>query len=170
VPDGVELALKHHLPRAVIDVIQQHHGTTLVRYFYQRAIDASRAPFTGQPGAAPAAFASPDETEFRYDGPKPLTKESAIISLADGVEATSRSLREVGADQLHELIDRIVDERISDGQLDEAPLTLEEITRIKNSFQFTLLNMLHSRVAYPPASDPGGRTPAPEDKKITVAK
>ena len=158
VPDGVELALKHHLPRAVIDVIQQHHGTTLVRYFYQRAVEASREPFPagarkrgpvadGQPPAPPTL--PPEEAAFRYDGPKPQFKESAIISLADGVEATSRSLRQITADQIQETINRIVGERIADGQLDEAPLTLEEITRIKNSFQFTLLNMLHSRIAYP---------------------
>jgi len=158
VPDGVELALKHHLPRAVIDVIQQHHGTTLVRYFYQRAVEASREPFPagarkrgpvadGQP-PAPTTL-PPEEAAFRYDGPKPQFKESAIISLADGVEATSRSLRQITADQIQETINRIVGERIADGQLDEAPLTLEEITRIKNSFQFTLLNMLHSRIAYP---------------------
>ena len=158
VPDGVELALKHHLPRAVIDVIQQHHGTTLVRYFYQRAVEASREPFPagarkrgpvadGQPPAPTTP--PPEEAAFRYDGPKPQFKESAIISLADGVEATSRSLRQITADQIQETINRIVGERIADGQLDEAPLTLEEITRIKNSFQFTLLNMLHSRIAYP---------------------
>ena len=164
VPDGVELAHKHNLPRAVVDVIQQHHGTTLVRYFYQRAIEASRAPFTGTPrkrgtvtelpppAPVPPA-AAPDEAIYRYDGPRPQSKESAIISLADGVEATSRSLRQVTAGDLQETINRIVGERIAEGQLDEAPLTLEEITRIKNSFQFTLLNMLHSRVAYPPASD-----------------
>jgi len=158
VPDGIELALKHHLPRAVIDVIQQHHGTTLVRYFYQRAVEASREPFPagarkrgpvadGQPPAPTTP--PPEEAAFRYDGPKPQFKESAIISLADGVEATSRSLRQITADQIQETINRIVGERIADGQLDEAPLTLEEITRIKNSFQFTLLNMLHSRIAYP---------------------
>lgn len=162
VPDGVELALKHHLPRAVIDVIQQHHGTTLVRYFYQRAIEESRAPFAaaprkrGQPEGPPpsTAAALPDPSAYRYDGPKPQFKESAIISLADGVEATTRSLRQVSAEDLHQTIDRIVGDRIADGQLDEAPLTLEEITRIKNSFQFTLLNMLHSRVAYPPVEKP----------------
>jgi putative nucleotidyltransferase with HDIG domain len=172
VPDGVELAHRHHLPRTVIDVIQQHHGTTLVRYFYQRAIEESRAPFVtittrkrggpveiSNPGAtAPFISPPPDELPFRYDGPKPQCKESAIISLADGVEATTRSLRQVRAEDLQETINRIVADRISDGQLDEAPLTLEEITKIKNSFQFTLLNMLHSRVAYPtpekPASDP----------------
>jgi putative nucleotidyltransferase with HDIG domain len=165
VPDGVELAHKHHLPRAVVDVIQQHHGTTLVRYFFQRAIDASRAPFGGGsrkrgvapelPGPTPAQPTAglPNEADFRYDGPKPLFKESAIISLADGVEAATRSLRQVRADDLREIIERIVGERIIEGQLDEAPLTLEEITRIKNSFQFTLLNMLHSRVAYPPPNE-----------------
>jgi membrane-associated HD superfamily phosphohydrolase len=96
------------------------------------------------------------EEQFRYDGPRPQFKESAIISLADGVEATTRSLRQVGPEQLQDLINRIIADRIADGQLDEAPLTLEEITRIKNSFQFTLLNMLHGRVAYPtsaPAED-----------------
>jgi putative nucleotidyltransferase with HDIG domain len=162
VPDGVELAQKHHLPRAVIDVIQQHHGTTLVRYFYQRALESSRAPFAtltrkrGTPldvamsDDAPAQRPLPDQQMYRYEGPKPQFKESAIISLADGVEATTRSLRQVRAEDLQETINRIINERITDGQLDDAPLTLEEITRIKNSFQFTMLNMLHSRVAYPP--------------------
>src|SRR5581483_11400382 len=186
VADGVELAQKHRLPRAVVDVIQQHHGTTLVRYFYQRAVEQSRPPFAGRtgagtkapgadaipPGSSPAPFsllptptALPSEAAFRYDDPRPQFKESAIISLADGVEAAARSLREVRSEQLHALINRIVDDRIADGQPDESPVTLEEITRIKNSFQFTLLNMLHARVAYPqledsttPAGEAGGAT------------
>lgn len=161
VPDGVELAQKHRLPRAVIDVIQQHHGKTLVQYFYQRAIEESRPPFAkptarktpADPGPAPASV-FPDEQIYRYEGPKPQFKESAIISLADGVEATSRSLSHTTAEAIQETINRIVDERIADGQLDEAPLTLVEITRIKNSFQFTLLNMLHARIAYPTAETP----------------
>jgi putative nucleotidyltransferase with HDIG domain len=172
VPDGVELAQKHHLPRAVVDVIKQHHGTTLVRYFYQRAVEASRVPFAAVTRkrlnpldlATPVTTATvaplPDEQVFRYDGPRPQFKESAIISLADGVEATTRSLRQVRAEELTETINRIVGERITDGQLDDAPLTLEEITRIKNSFQFTLLNMLHSRVAYPPAEKPAAEANA----------
>lgn len=175
--DGVELAHKHNLPRAVIDVIRQHHGTSLVRYFYQLALDQSRAPFAspGSPAKrrapvksadAPTPFPSPleakieiqnskiSETAFRYDGPRPQFKESAVISLADGLEAASRSLRTATPEALHELIARIVQDRIADGQLDESPLTFEEITKIKNSFQFTLLNMLHSRVAYPPGEQP----------------
>lgn len=139
VADGVELARKHQLPQAVLDVIRQHHGTTLVRYFYQRAAAASGAN-------------APDETPFRYEGPRPRSKESAIISLADGVEAASRSLRHVQAEDVDAIVQRIVGERLADGQLDEAQLTLDEIGRIKNSFQFTLLNMLHSRVAYPPVT------------------
>lgn len=158
VTDGVELALKYHLPNAVIDVIQQHHGTTLVQYFYQRALAQCGAGPTKDSGST-AAGARPSptvlvpEAMYRYDGPRPQSKESAIISLADCVEAASRSLRQTTPGQLSELIDRIVHHRIDDGQLDEAPLTFVEITRIKNSFQFTLLNMLHGRVAYPPVTE-----------------
>ena len=176
VSDGVELAQKNHLPRAVIDVIEQHHGTTLVRYFYQRAVAQSRAPFTCNPkpgkgnadrGDSSDHSGSPSvpEADFRYDGPRPQSKESAIISLADGVEAASRSLRQTTPAQLSELIDRIVRDRIEDGQLEEAPLTFLELTRIKNSFQFTLLNMLHGRVAYPPAVE---TPPANEPPAITA--
>jgi len=164
VADGVDLAHKHNLPRAIVDVIQQHHGTTLVRYFYERAVVESRAPFAPknsplERGGAERRGVSAGtplvlETEFRYDGPRPQFKESAVISLADGVEAASRSLRTATPEALRELIDRIVRERIDEHQLDEAPLTFEEITKIKNSFQFTLLNMLHSRVAYPASEVP----------------
>jgi cyclic-di-AMP phosphodiesterase PgpH len=168
VSDGVELAEKHNLPRSVSDVIQQHHGTTVIRFFYQRAIEKSRSLESSPPpdAEAPAPEAPvPDENAFRYDGPRPQFKESAIISLADGVEASTRSMRQVDPQQLQELIDRIVNDRIADGELDEAPVTLEEITRIKNSFQFTLLNMLHSRVAYPPANT---TTPAPGPTPVPV--
>ena len=172
--DGVELAHQHNLPRAVVDVIRQHHGTSLVRYFYQLAVDRSAAPFAAPakrrstakitelptPLAAPLeAKAEParskiPESAFRYNGPRPRFKESAVISLADGLEAASRSLRQATPEALHDLIARIVNERIADGQLDEAPLTFEEITKIKNSFQFTLLNMLHARIAYPAGEAP----------------
>ncbi len=164
VSDGVVLAQRHNLPRAVLDAIQQHHGTTLVRYFYDRAVQATLSPFSRAPSARPIASSNPtapspaalvpDEAAFRYDGPKPQFKESAILSLADGLEAATRSLRQVNAGELQLTINRVVGERIIDGQLDDAPLTLEEITRVKNSFQFTLLNMLHTRVAYPAGEKP----------------
>jgi hypothetical protein len=147
VADGVELAARHHLPRAVVDVIRQHHGTTLVRFFYERALALSQSPF---PGVDPPKV--PD-TPYRYDGPKPQFKESAVVSLADGVEAVTRSVRTITMEKLSARIDRLVADRVADGQLDEAPLTFEDLAKIRNSFTFTLLNMLHSRVAYSPAGE-----------------
>ncbi len=181
VKDGVDLALKHKLPRMVVDVIQQHHGTTLIRYFFQRALADKRPAGTGQtnpaflrggemrdtlggtaPGLEPVR---PCESTYRYDGPRPQFKESAIIHLADAVEAASRSMRKVTPQHLGELIDQVFHERMEDGQLDEAPVTLEDLSKIKSSFTFTLLNMLHSRVAYAPAEglpakDPKAQQPA----------
>ena len=167
VADGVELAQRHNLPRAVVDAIRQHHGTSLVRYFYDRAIEETRGGSARGRGArreaaeaAKAAARPVDEAAFRYDGPKPQSREAAIISLADGVEAASRSLKQFGAEELQQIITRIVGERIAEGQLDESPLTLEEITRIRNSFQFTLLNMLHARIAYPTPEKPAAEAGA----------
>jgi putative nucleotidyltransferase with HDIG domain len=142
VEKGVELAQRHTLPRAIVDVIRQHHGTTTCSFFYQKARQ-SRPPTSLTPEEA-----SDLDAAFRYDGPKPQFKESAIILLADPVEAATRSLRTVNAEQLRELIDRIFGDRITEGQLDEAPLTFEELAKIKTSFTLTLLGMLHSRVAY----------------------
>jgi len=147
VSDGVELAQRHRLPRAVVDVIRQHHGTTLVKFFYERALALSQSPFPGvEPPSVPDA-------PFRYEGPKPQFKESAVVSLADGVEAITRSVRTITAEKLSALIDRLVADRVADGQLDEAPLTFEDLAKIKNSFTFTLLNMLHARVAYTSANE-----------------
>jgi len=148
VTDGIELATRHNLPRAVIDSIRQHHGTTLVKFFYERALALSQSPF---PGVDPPSI--PD-TPYRYDGPKPQFKESAVVSLADGVEAVTRSVRTITAEKLSARIERLVSERVAEGQLDEAPITFEDLAKIKNSFTFTLLNMLHSRVAYASAGDP----------------
>jgi hypothetical protein len=151
----------------VVDVIQQHHGTTLIRYFFQRALSEKRQASTGHttpsllrpgdsrdslsggtaPGLEPV---KPCETTYRYDGPRPQFKESAIIHLADAVEAASRSMRKITPQHLGELIDQVFHDRIEDGQLDEAPLTFEDLSKIKSSFTFTLLNMLHSRVGYAP--------------------
>ncbi|MFA5056620.1 MAG: HDIG domain-containing metalloprotein, partial [Opitutaceae bacterium] len=163
VKEGVDLALKHKLPKAVIDVIQQHHGTTLIQAFYQRARSGEvHPPAGGSTPPLPAASRDPFppgletrvcETTYRYDGPKPQFKESAIIMLADGVEAATRSLRRVTPQHLGELIDQIFKSRLEDGQLDETPLNLAELAQIKSSFTFTLLNMLHARVAYPPAAE-----------------
>ncbi len=162
VPEGVDLATRHRLPKLVVDAIRQHHGTTIIQFFYQRARKEGRTPLPGQPeDAAPAEI---PEAPFRYDGPKPQTRENAILFFADSVEAASRSLRTVTRQSLAELIDRLFQERIDDGQLDECPLTFAEIAKIKTSFEFTLLNMLHSRIAYPApdtAAKPGAADKTP---------
>ncbi len=161
VSEGVSLAHHHRLPKLVVDAIRQHHGTTLIQYFYQRARKELRTPLPGQPESS--ATAEVPEAPFRYEGPKPQTRENAILFLSDCVEAASRSLRTITRQSLAELIDRLVQERIDDGQLDECPLTLAEIAQIKTSFEFTSLNMLHSRIAYPapePAAN-GTASPSP---------
>jgi len=157
---GLVLARKHHLPKAVVEAIQQHHGRTLVRYFYQKALEQiglnpapSRPPFPGSPAAELAAKVDADA--FRYPGPLPSTKESAIICLADCVEAASRSMKVVTPEALENLIDTLVNERLTDGVLDEAPITLAQIAQVKESFRNTLLAMLHSRIAYPKAGGEG---------------
>lgn len=159
VKEGVDLALQHHLPRVVVNVIRQHHGTALIRYFFYQAVGATKtamndfhSPLDPGKSTPPLPGLEPvpvSESTYRYDGPRPQFKESAIILLADSCEAASRSLKKVSPQGLSELVDKIVGDHIGDGQLDESPLTLAEITRIKSSFNFTLLNMLHTRVAYP---------------------
>ena len=159
ITEGVDLATRHRLPKLVTDAIRQHHGTTLIQYFYQRARKELRTTLPGQTDNV--SLAEINEAPFRYDGPKPQTKENAIIHFADSVEAASRSLRTPTRQSLAELIDRLFNERIDDGQLDECPITLAEIAKIKTSFEFTLLNMLHSRIAYP-APEPASPPPAPQ--------
>ncbi|MEM9025723.1 MAG: HDIG domain-containing metalloprotein, partial [Verrucomicrobiota bacterium] len=150
VKEGVQMAKRHKLPRTVVDVIRQHHGTSLIQYFYYEAIKKERARNTAQTQMPFVhEVSSVDESTFRYDGPRPRFKESAIIFIADSVEAASRSLKKITPMAIDELIDNIVKDRIDDGQLDECPITMNEIARIKRSFSFTILNMMHSRVVYP---------------------
>lgn len=152
VKEGVELARKYRLPRVIVDVIRQHHGTGLIQYFYYQAQQAHnkqiQLPFADK-SAKPAKEKKVDESTYRYDGPRPAFKESAIIFFADGVEAASRSLKKVSQPAIEELIDNMFKSRIEDGQLDECPLTFKELHDIRSSFTYTLLNMLHSRVEYP---------------------
>ncbi len=146
VKEGVDLAQKHRLPRRVVDVIRQHHGTSLIRYFFHRAVTSSKGSSSTRPGLSPVEV---HESTYRYDGPVPRFKESAVISLADSVEAASRSLRKVTPQHMGELIDAVFRGHIEDNQLDESPLTFAELAKVKASFNYTMLNMLHSRVDYP---------------------
>ena len=150
VKEGVRLAKAYKLPQIIVDVIRQHHGSTLIQYFFYEALRREK-------GSTPPLFSNApkvkidkvNESTYRYEGPKPLFRESAIIFFADSIEAASRSVRKVTPQSLDELIDRIFQERIDDDQLSDCPLTLQEIASIKKSFSFTTLNMLHGRVEYP---------------------
>jgi putative nucleotidyltransferase with HDIG domain len=149
VKEGIELAEEMRLPPIVASVIPQHHGTSLVSFMYQRAqAEASEGEQVR-------------ESDFRYPGPKPQTRENAIIMLADTVEAAARTLEEPTRPRLEALVERLVEARIADGQLDESPLTFRDITAVKESFVSTLAGMFHQRLAYP--SEPSRREePAPE--------
>ena len=154
VKEGVDLALKHRLNQRIIDIIQEHHGTSLVRYFYHRALQQHEDALAGgkimrlREDDVPVVH----QESFRYSGPKPQTKESAIVSLADTVEGASRSLVKPTPQKIETLVNELIEERISDRQLDECDLTLGELKTIADRFRFTLLSMLHSRIAYPKAS------------------
>jgi len=151
VKEGVDLALTHGLNKQIIDVIQQHHGTSLVYYFYQRALQQQEDARAGGKimNIRKEDIPEVQEESFRYSGPKPQTKESAIVSLADIVESASRSLEKPTPQKIEQLINELIEERIADGQLDECDLTLGEIRIIAERFRFTLMTMLHTRIAYP---------------------
>ncbi len=136
VKEGIELAKSYKLPKAVIDVIKQHHGTSLMRYFYKKA-----CLMKGDDEKV-------DEKIFHYDGPKPQFKESAIISLADAIEAASRSLEKITPQSVQELVDQIVKDRIENNQFNECNITLQDLDIIRRSLQIVLLNMSHARVRY----------------------
>ena len=139
VKDGVELAEQHNLPRRLIDFIEQHHGTTLVEYFFREA--TNRADEDHRTDA--------DESTFRYPGPKPQTKEAGVMMLADAVESASRTLSEPTPKRIRSLIDHICLKRITDGQFDESGLTMTDLTTIKDSLVKSLLAVHHGRVKYP---------------------
>ncbi|HEY5000795.1 MAG TPA: HDIG domain-containing metalloprotein, partial [Candidatus Cryosericum sp.] len=130
---GVTIAGSNHLPPEVVDIIAEHHGTTVVQFFYDKA-------------SAERANLSPDT--FRYQGPKPHTRESSLVFLADGVEAAARSLAKVDKPALEGVIDAIVNARIADGQLAESQLTLGEIAAVKDYFLTSLISFYHVRDAY----------------------
>ena len=151
VKEGVDLALKHDLNRRIIDIIQEHHGTSLVYYFYKRALQQQEDARAGGKIMNMREEDIPEvkEESFRYAGPKPQTKESAIISLADMVESASRSLEKPTPQKIEQLVTDLIAQRVADKQLDESDLTLAELNTIAERFRFTLMTMLHTRIAYP---------------------
>lgn len=138
VKEGVEIAREHGLPDKLIAIIEQHHGTDLVRYFYKRATDNLQ-------GEREILI----EEDFRYEGPKPQTKEAALVMLADSVEAAVKALSKPSPAKVEGLIQKIIRERLEDGQFDECNITLRDLNSIKNSFIKILGGMFHSRIEYP---------------------
>ena len=135
VKEGIEMAKKANLPQAVIDFIGQHHGTTLMSYFYNKALERG----VGQNL----------RDEYRYPGPKPHTKEIAIVMLADAVEAASRTLEDPKPSRLKSLIKKIIDSKLESGELAESNLTFSELSAIEQAFLPVLISMFHPRVEYP---------------------
>ncbi|WP_395748331.1 HD family phosphohydrolase [Prosthecobacter sp.] len=175
VKDGVDLAIKHNLNSRIIDVIEQHHGNSLAFFFYRQALDQKtemeRLVKLGK--AKEDDVPQVSEETFRYPGPRPQFKESAIISLADAVESASRTLEKPNASRIETMIDDIVQTRMADGQLDECDLTIAELAKVKASFAKTLLSMMHGRIKYQKAleSKPAHHAPAPvrDDSRPVLA-
>ncbi len=138
VNDGLELAKRYRLPSRVRAFIPEHHGTMRVSFLYQKAVDES-----------PTGAAGVDEKAFRYPGPKPQTKETALLMLADGCEATVRATRPATPEELNEIIRKVIADRMAWGQLDECPLTLSDLDLIRQSFGATMQGMFHPRLRYP---------------------
>lgn len=173
VKEGVDLALKHGLNQQVIDVIQQHHGTSLVFYFYKRALQQHEDARAGGKIMKMREEDIPEvaEESFRYSGPRPQSKEAGIISLADMVESASRSLEKPTPAKIEQLVNDLIDQRLADHQLDECDLTLRELRTIAERFRFTLMNMLHTRIAYPKEGKvPSGREQAERARPILGTK
>ena len=135
--DGIEICRKFHVPDQIIDFVRTHHGTRRTEYFYQMALRESVDP------------TEVNEQDFRYHGPIPFTKETAVLMMADSVEAASRSLADKTEEAINKLVDNIIDAQIRDNQFDNANLTFRDITTIKKVFKKKLMNIYHVRIAYP---------------------
>jgi len=137
VKDGVELGRKYKLRRDILDFVEQHHGTGLVYYFFQKALERIEDDGVLK------------EEGFRYEGPKPQTRETAIVLMADSVEAASRSLTNPNPAKIEELVHRIINNKFIDGQLDECELTLRDLNKISGAFIRVLIGVTHTRIEYP---------------------
>jgi putative nucleotidyltransferase with HDIG domain len=140
VKDGADLARQNKLPESIIDFIQQHHGTTLVEYFYRQANEKRNQ----DPDSAEV-----DESSFRYPGPKPQSKEAGVLMLADAVESASRALKEPTPSRIEGIVEDLAMKRLLDGQFDESGLTLEEVRKVGESLVKSLTAVYHGRVKYP---------------------
>ena len=133
--DGIELAKEYHLPSVIYAFILQHHGEGLASYFYNQAVQEE-------------GIENVKEEQFRYTGPKPKMKETAILMLADAVESAVRALKTPSNDEIDAIINKIIKERLDDGQLSDCPLTLKDLKVIATTFNRILRGMQHNRIKY----------------------
>ncbi len=161
VKDGVDLAMKHKLNPRIIDAILEHHGDSLVMYFYQKCqqLKALEEGKVDQGLENAEDLPQVDEENFRYPGPRPRSRETGILSLADAIESASRTLKKPNPARIRALVDDIVRARLADGQLDDCPLSMRELTKIRESFASTLRSMMHSRISYTKSEDGTERKP-----------
>ncbi|HSG46824.1 MAG TPA: HDIG domain-containing protein, partial [Longimicrobiales bacterium] len=160
VTEGLKLAREENVPDVIADFILEHHGTQRIGFFWERAVEEYGED-------------SLDPDDYRYPGPRPRSRETAIAMLADSVESATRAMQDPTAERIRDLIDSVVDGKVAAGQLDDAPLTLREITRIKDQFVKALSGVHHHRIEYPetrhltesPAGGGGGHRPPGPDAK-----
>jgi membrane-associated HD superfamily phosphohydrolase len=133
---GIAVGQKHKIPKEVLDFIPEHHGTTVIHFFYDKALQM-----------LPPEKINIDD--FRYPGPKPQSKETAIVMLADGVEASSRSLTNPSEDTISKIIDIVIRKRLDENQFNESDLTFADLDKVKQSFAKTLMAGKHKRIKYP---------------------
>ena len=133
---GAELAKKYKLPQPITDFILTHHGTGMVKYFYNKYVNENDGKL-------------PDITKFTYPGPAPFTKETAVLMMADAVEASSRTLKEYNENTIDELVEKIINTQLEDGQFEEADITFKDIFKVKQVLKEKLHNIYHARIEYP---------------------
>lgn len=152
VKKGVELSDQYKLPQAIKDIVVQHQGTLVMTFFYEKA-------------KAKEGLDEVNENDYRYPGPRPQTKEAAIVMLADAVEAASRALKDPNHSRLKGLIEELVDDRFQSGELDESPLTLKDLENIKESFLTILAGIFHTRLEYPDKEEKKTENDRPDEPK-----
>jgi membrane-associated HD superfamily phosphohydrolase len=151
VKDGIELARQYRLPKVIIDAIPQHHGTGVIKFFYEKALEA-----------ADPEVEEVKEQDYRYPGPKPQSRECGLLMLADSTEAGLRTLADPNPARIRGAVQKIINNVFRDGQLDECDLTLRDLDTIARSFTDTLAAIYHSRIEYP---EPVGKGDASRRKK-----
>lgn len=155
VKDGIEMAREYRIPRVLHQFIEEHHGTTVVRYFHHMASEKQPQIATGRHDR------NVPETEFRYGGPKPRSRESAVLMLCDGVEGAVRAQHDPTPSRIESVVHGIVTDRLSDGQFDDCDITLKELHLVEESLVKSLCSIYHGRVAYPKARKAGAEEPEP---------